>query len=318
MTDFATPWRFAAVLLAAIVRGRPHRCQPGRRPRARDERRRRPRKPAAGRSSRSSPGSSSRASPSAHLTAPVTLVEYADLQCPYCAQWSRETLPVLVDEFVEDRQAEDRLPRTGLHRPRLRQGPAHGDRRRPGQPPLGRRPRPLREPGRRERRLGHRRARHRDRRRRSRPRRREAPLRPLGERRRARAEARSRCSPCRRRAWHSCLPARADRRPARSSSRSPRWVLRGSSLRSRRRSRDERARASTRQRRACGPRRGDHRLPALRPPDRRSSRLLDRRLRDGSELNLRRGAGNAGRRRSAWSGSSGSCWRPWRAASGPA
>ncbi len=32
--------------------------------------------------------------------APVTLVEYADLQCPYCAQWSRETLPVLLQEYV--------------------------------------------------------------------------------------------------------------------------------------------------------------------------------------------------------------------------
>ena len=31
----------------------------------------------------------------------MTLVEYADLQCPYCAQWARETLPVLVDEYVE-------------------------------------------------------------------------------------------------------------------------------------------------------------------------------------------------------------------------
>jgi protein-disulfide isomerase len=32
--------------------------------------------------------------------AEVTLVEYADLQCPYCAEWSIRTLPVLVDEYV--------------------------------------------------------------------------------------------------------------------------------------------------------------------------------------------------------------------------
>jgi protein-disulfide isomerase len=32
--------------------------------------------------------------------APVTLVEYADLQCPYCAQWSRDTFPAVVDEYV--------------------------------------------------------------------------------------------------------------------------------------------------------------------------------------------------------------------------
>jgi protein-disulfide isomerase len=32
--------------------------------------------------------------------APVTLVEYADLQCPYCAQWARDTFPELVRDYV--------------------------------------------------------------------------------------------------------------------------------------------------------------------------------------------------------------------------
>ncbi|HEY3182197.1 MAG TPA: thioredoxin domain-containing protein [Gaiellaceae bacterium] len=32
--------------------------------------------------------------------APLTLVEYADLQCPYCAQWALQTLPVLVEDYV--------------------------------------------------------------------------------------------------------------------------------------------------------------------------------------------------------------------------
>jgi hypothetical protein len=33
-------------------------------------------------------------------TAPVTLIEYADLQCPYCGLWARETFPQLVREYV--------------------------------------------------------------------------------------------------------------------------------------------------------------------------------------------------------------------------
>jgi protein-disulfide isomerase len=32
--------------------------------------------------------------------APVAIVEFADLQCPYCAQWALDTFPALVNEYV--------------------------------------------------------------------------------------------------------------------------------------------------------------------------------------------------------------------------
>jgi protein-disulfide isomerase len=44
--------------------------------------------------------------------APVTLVEYADLQCPYCATWARDAFPTIVDEYV--RTGKVRLVFRGL------------------------------------------------------------------------------------------------------------------------------------------------------------------------------------------------------------
>jgi protein-disulfide isomerase len=49
--------------------------------------------------------------------APVTVVEYADFRCPYCARFARDTLPEIVKRYVE----------TGLVRYEFRDLPFFGD-----------------------------------------------------------------------------------------------------------------------------------------------------------------------------------------------
>ena len=89
--------------------------------------------------------------------APVTMIEFADLQCPYCRAYAIEALPALVDQYV--RTGKARFVFSGMHfiGPDSRQGPARRVRRRSPEPSLAVPAPPLPEPGCREHRLGHRR-----------------------------------------------------------------------------------------------------------------------------------------------------------------
>ena len=225
----------------------------------------------------------------------MTLVEYADLQCPYCAQWARDaprhsspTTSAPASCGSSSTGSRSSGP-TRTRRCARRSRPA-------GESPLGRRPRPLLSTGRRERGLGHRHL-----------------VQEIaggvpgldrtscsqGAGRRGSTRSSSASLRRRRRAGVHGTPAFQLGRTGRTARARPGRLARPEgivpAIDALLRPVSERSVRIASAGLALA-RRGDHRVPALRPGDRRDARLLDRRLRDGAELALRRGLRAPGRR----------------------
>ena len=79
--------------------------------------------------------------------APVTMVEFADLQCPFCKEYTADVLPDLVEKYVKIRRRADGAQPAHLHRHRLADARRRGLRRRRAGPDVAVGRRRLRAPG---------------------------------------------------------------------------------------------------------------------------------------------------------------------------